>query len=168
VHYTRNSLNYPFPSKLVKTTQSDITVVIGGNVETRKTAFVSLSKRLDCRYRKFCTTAEHTSTPSECMKHINTAAVYLVQRLTGRQLLRGYWQLIIQGQMVFRCMDRPSVGRGLGFVILTYDQVCRDSTRHCAKSRRSVKPLPKYCDFSSFKMAAVRHLGIGFSKVVIL
>jgi len=31
VHYTRNSLNYPFPSELMKTTQSDIIVVIGRN-----------------------------------------------------------------------------------------------------------------------------------------
>jgi len=35
--------------------------------------------------------------------------------------------------------------------------------RHCAKSCRLDKPLPRYCDFSTFKMAAVRHLG--FSKV---
>jgi len=35
--------------------------------------------------------------------------------------------------------------------------------RHCAQFCRSVKPLPRYCDFSTYKMTAVRHLG--FSKV---
>jgi len=42
----------------MKTTQSDINVVIGGNVETSKTAppnaFVLLSKRQDRRCLKFC------------------------------------------------------------------------------------------------------------------
>ena len=35
--YDKNSLNYPFPSQLMKTTQSDIIVIIGGNIEASKT-----------------------------------------------------------------------------------------------------------------------------------
>ena len=37
-HYTRNSLNCPFPSEIMKTTHSDNIVVIVGNAETSKTA----------------------------------------------------------------------------------------------------------------------------------
>jgi len=34
--YDKNSLNYPFPPELMKTTQSDIIVVTTGNGETSK------------------------------------------------------------------------------------------------------------------------------------
>ena len=66
----------------MKTTQSDIIVVIAGNVETSKTAplnaFVLRRKMHERIYRKFCNHCR-TYTPSERKKHSNTAAVYLTQ-----------------------------------------------------------------------------------------
>jgi len=71
----------------MKTTHSDNIVVIGGNVETLKTAqpnaFVLLSKRQDHRYGKFC---NHCRT-YETLQH----GGHVSRAGTGRQLPCRYW-----------------------------------------------------------------------------
>jgi len=75
----------------MKTTHSDNIVVIGGSVETSKTAppnaFVLRSKRQDRRYRKCITIAERT--PSACMKHQHGGRVS--REGMGTHLPCGYW-----------------------------------------------------------------------------
>jgi len=74
---------------------------------------------------------------------------------------------MIQGHRVSRCTG--NVGWGLGFVILAsrnfnrWSGVYRFNVRHWAKFCTSVKPLPRYYDFSTLELTAVCH--IGFSNV---
>jgi len=95
----RNSLNYPSPSELMKTTPSHITVVIGGNVETSKT--------VPSVFHKYSTKVQRG--------RVSCA-------VTCRWPPCRYYRLVINDTAELRvCRLMVSVGWGLAFVILTTD-----------------------------------------------